>query len=133
MPWVRIQPSGTEFEVFDGEAVAEAAWRQGHGWPTQCWGQADCMSCFTRILDGELCALPAEQDELDAVSLKMSPQLRSNHLIRLGCRLRCVGDGLVLEKQGFRPADRTGEDTADPAGPPPPSPGAEARAEPGRT
>ncbi|MEV6164884.1 2Fe-2S iron-sulfur cluster-binding protein [Streptomyces sp. NPDC052052] len=99
-----IQPSGSELEVAEGESVAEAAWRQGHDWPTQCWGQADCMTCFTRIIDGELCALPAEQEELDAIRLRMSPRFRTNPLVRLACRLRCARDGLVLEKRGFRPS-----------------------------
>lgn len=132
MPRVRIQPSGLELEVDEGEAVAEAAWRQGYHWPTQCWGQADCMTCFTRILDGELCALPADQLELDAIRLKMSGRFRTDPLIRLACQLRCKGDGLVLQKQGFRPAEPADQNMADPVGPPPPSSGAEAPAEPGR-
>ncbi|MDX6740168.1 2Fe-2S iron-sulfur cluster-binding protein [Actinocorallia sp. A-T 12471] len=113
MPRVRILPAGAEFEVGEGEAVAEAAWRHGHVWPTQCWGQADCMTCFTRIVDGELCALPAEREELDAVRAKMSPRFRSDPLVRLACRLRCQGDGLVLEKQGFRAAEPAESGGAD--------------------
>jgi 2Fe-2S ferredoxin len=123
---VTIQPSGDELELAEGESVAEAAWRQGHVWPTQCWGQADCMACFTRIVDGELSALPAEQDELDAMRLKMSPRLRADPLVRLACRLRCTGDGLVLEKRGFRPAEAgrpATADRADPSSSPPGAPG----------
>lgn len=104
MPRVTIQPAGIELEVNEGESVAEAAWRQDYVWPTQCWGQADCMSCFTKIVDGELCAVPAEQVELDAIRLKMSGRFKTNPLVRLGCQLRCHGSGLVLEKKGFRPA-----------------------------
>ncbi|MTD15184.1 2Fe-2S iron-sulfur cluster binding domain-containing protein [Nakamurella sp. YIM 132087] len=105
MPKVRVLPAGVDLEVREGEAVAEAAWRQGYVWPTQCWGQADCMSCFTRIVDGELCAVPAEELELDAVRLKMAGRMRNDPLIRLACQLRCRGEGLVLEKKGFRPAE----------------------------
>ncbi|MEW2622461.1 2Fe-2S iron-sulfur cluster-binding protein [Streptomyces sp. NPDC048106] len=127
MPRVKILPSDTELEVGESEAVAEAAWRQGHVWPTQCWGQADCMTCFTKIVGGELCALPAEQDELDATRQRMSPRLRTNPLVRLACRLRCKGDGLVLEKAGFRPAAAASD------GPPPAEPGAfDAPVDPGR-
>lgn len=105
MPWVTIQPTGVRLEVREGESVAEAAWRQGYVWPTQCWGQADCMTCFTKILDGELCAIPADQVEADAKRFKMSERFRSNPLVRLACQLRCKGDGLVLEKKGFRRAE----------------------------
>jgi 2Fe-2S ferredoxin len=100
VPRVLILPSGIELEVAPGESVAEAAWRQGYVWPTQCWGQADCMTCFTKILDGELSAVPAAEFELDAVRLKMSDKMKSNPLVRLGCQLRVAGPGLVLQKAG---------------------------------
>jgi 2Fe-2S ferredoxin len=103
VPTVLIQPAGIELDVRDGESVAEAAWRQGYVWPTQCWGQTDCMSCFAKILDGELAARPADQEELDAIRFKMSDKMKSNPLVRLGCRIRVSGAGLVLEKQGVRP------------------------------
>ncbi len=105
MPRVTIQPSGIELDVDPGESVAEAAWRQGYVWPTRCWGQADCMSCFTRIVDGELAAVPAEEFELDAIRFRMNPRLRSNALIRLACQLKVAGRGLVLDKPGFRRAE----------------------------
>lgn len=105
MPRVKIQPAGIELEVLEGESVAEAAWRQGYIWPTQCWGQVDCVTCFTKIIDGELCALPAEEAELDAIRFRMSEKFRNNPLVRLGCQLRCKGNDLVLEKKGFRPAE----------------------------
>lgn len=114
MPRVRIQPADVELEVGDGESVAEAAWRQGYVWPTQCWGQAECMSCFTKILDGELSALPAEQFELDAKRLKMPGKLKSSPLVRLACQLRCTGEGLVLEKHGFRVAEPEDNNMVDP-------------------
>lgn len=104
MPRVRIQPSGIELDVQAGESVAEAAWRQDYVWPTRCWGQADCMSCFARIVDGELAARPAGPEELDAVRFKMAERLRSDPLVRLACRLEVVGNGLVLHKAGVRPA-----------------------------
>jgi 2Fe-2S ferredoxin len=105
VPRVLIQPSGLEFEVGAGEAVAEAAWRQGIVWPTQCWGQADCMTCFARIVDGELSAEPAREFELEAIRFKMSDKMKSNPLVRLGCQLRVTGSGLVLHKAGVRSED----------------------------
>jgi len=102
MARVRILPAGIDLEVEPYESVAEAAWRQGYVWPTQCWGQLDCMSCFTRIVDGERDALPAEDAELDAVRMKMPGPMASDSLVRLACQLRCKGDSLVLEKRGVR-------------------------------
>lgn len=101
MPLVTIEPSGVELEVRPGESVAEAAWRQGYVWPTKCWGQAECMSCFTKVLGGELSAHPADAEEHDAMGLRMAERVRSP-LVRLACQLRVKRDGLVLEKQGVR-------------------------------
>lgn len=115
MPRVTIQPANVELQVNDGESVAEAAWRQGYVWPTQCWGQADCMTCFTKIIDGELSAVPAEQFELDAKRFKMADKFKSSPLIRLACQLRCTGNDLVLEKKGFRPAEAEDNNMVDPA------------------
>lgn len=102
MSRVTVQPAGITLEVRDGESVAEAAWRQGYVWPTQCWGQADCVTCFTKIVDGELCALPPGELERDAIRLKMSSRMRTNSLVRLACQLKITGEDLVVEKVGFR-------------------------------
>lgn len=104
MARVRILPAAIDLEVESFESVAEAAWRQGYVWPTQCWGQLDCMSCWARIVEGERDALPAEEAELDAVRMKMPGPLASDSLVRLACQLRCRGDSLVLEKRGVREA-----------------------------
>jgi 2Fe-2S ferredoxin len=116
VPRVKIQPSGVELDVDPGESVAEAAWRQGYIWPTQCWGQAECMSCFTRIVDGELSAVPAGDHELDAIRLRMNPRLRSNALIRLACQLRVRGNELVLDKAGVRRAEPADHNMTEPQG-----------------
>jgi 2Fe-2S ferredoxin len=101
MPWVNVQPSDVDLEVLAGETVAEAAWRQGYFWPTSCWGQADCMSCFTKIVAGELSAEPAAEEELDAMRYRMAPRVLGP-LVRLACRVRVKRPGLVLEKPGLR-------------------------------
>lgn len=101
MPLVTIEPAGIELEVRAGESVAEAAWRQGYVWPTKCWGQAECMSCFTKVVSGELAADPADDEEHDAMRLRMAERVRSP-LVRLACQLRVTRDGLVLEKPGVR-------------------------------
>ena len=101
MASVRVEPGGVEFEVAPGESVAEAAWNHGYTWPTKCWGQAECMVCWVRVLDGELDAEPPTEEELSAMRTRLPVKLRSP-LTRLACRLRVSGDGLVLEKKGVR-------------------------------
>jgi 2Fe-2S ferredoxin len=102
MPIVRVEPAGIEFDVNPDESVAEAAWRLGYTWPTNCWGQAECMVCWVRILDGELAAEPPGEEELFAMRSRLPVKLRSP-LTRLACRLHVNGGGLVLEKKGVRP------------------------------
>lgn len=102
MSVVRVEPSGLDIKVEAGEPVAEAAWRQGYTWPTKCWGQLDCTSCFARIAEGEELVVPAEDDELAAMRTRLPARLRSP-LVRLGCRLRVTADGVVLEKKGVGP------------------------------
>src|ERR1022692_1670182 len=111
MPWVTVEPSGIRIEVQDRESVAEAAWRQGFSWPTKCWGQAECMSCFTKIVRGELAAEPMRQEESDAMRGRMAKRQRGP-LVRLGCRLHVTKEGLVLEKRGLRPAAGSDSDAA---------------------
>jgi 2Fe-2S ferredoxin len=100
---VRVEPSGVEFEVERGETVAEAAWRLGHHWPTSCWGQAECMVCFTKVLEGEWETEPPEEEETSQMQSRLSRQLWSP-VTRLACRLKVNGPGVVLEKKGFRAA-----------------------------
>jgi 2Fe-2S ferredoxin len=102
MPEVRVEPAGVEFDVEKGESVAEAAWRQDVTWPTKCFGQAECMVCFVKVIDGELQTLPPEDDELFEMRTRLPRRLRGP-LIRLACRLRIKGPGVVLEKKGVRP------------------------------
>ncbi|WP_205751766.1 2Fe-2S iron-sulfur cluster-binding protein [Cryptosporangium phraense] len=96
---MRVEPSGVEFDVGPAESVAEAAWRQDVTWPTKCYGQAECMVCFVKVVDGELSTVPPDDDELHAMRTKMPRRLRTP-LTRLACRLRVTGDGVVLEKKG---------------------------------
>jgi 2Fe-2S ferredoxin len=104
MPVIHIEPGGIDLEVGPNESVAESAWRQGYTWPTRCWGQADCMVCWVRILDGELAVEPPGEEELLAMRSKLPAKLRSP-FTRLACRLRVTGDGLVVEKKGVKPPE----------------------------
>jgi 2Fe-2S ferredoxin len=102
MARVRVEPAGLEFDVPPGESIAEAAWRLGYFWPTNCYGQAECMACFVRVLDGESSAESPSDDELLAMRMRMPRRLRGP-LTRLACRLNVTGEGLVVEKKGVRP------------------------------
>lgn len=104
MPIVHIDGSDVDIAVNPGEAVAEAAWRQGFDWPTKCWGQLECMQCFVRIKpnEGEVNIVPADDEELFAMRTMFPPRLRSP-MVRLGCRLEVCGEGVVLEKKGVKP------------------------------
>ncbi|MFG1924515.1 2Fe-2S iron-sulfur cluster-binding protein [Cryptosporangium sp. NPDC048952] len=101
MAKVRVEPSGVEFDVEPKESVAEAAWRQDVAWPTKCFGQAECMVCFVKVVDGELSTVPPDDEELFDMRTKMPRRLRTP-LTRLACRLRIKGDGVVLEKKGVQ-------------------------------
>ena len=79
-----------------------AAWRLGYWWPTTCWGQADCMLCRTEIVEGHSQVSPPDAVELEAVRAKLSPSLRRPG-VRLACRLRVTGDGVVVRKDGVHP------------------------------
>lgn len=103
MPSVHIDGSDVDIDVNLGEAVAEAAWRQGYTWPTKCWGQLECMVCFVRIKpgDGEVNIVPPSEDEIVAMRAMLPPRLRSP-MVRLGCRIEVCGDGVELEKKGVK-------------------------------
>jgi 2Fe-2S ferredoxin len=102
MARVTVQPGAVTIEIEPGESVAESAWRQGYRWPTTCWGKAECTVCAVLVLDGEQAVVPADDEELDALDLRMPLHLRRPGT-RLACRLRVRADGAVLEKKGVRP------------------------------
>jgi len=101
MTVVRVEPAGFEFDVHPGESVAEAAWRLGYRWPTSCWGQAECMLCYVRVIAGELHAEPPDDEELQQIQTRMPAHWRGP-VTRLACRLRINGPGVVVEKRGVR-------------------------------
>lgn len=101
MATIRVEPAGVEFDVRAGESVAEAAWRLGYTWPTKCWGQAECMVCLVKVVDGELQTQPPDEDELFQLRTRL-PRRLLGPLTRLACRLQVTGAGVVLEKKGVR-------------------------------
>lgn len=121
MPTVRVDPAGLELEVGPGESLAEAAWRQGYTWPTKCWGQAECMTCFVKVIDGELSTELAGDDEEQQLATVLPPRLRGP-LTRLGCRLRVIGPGVVVEKKGVKPPGSASEESSEELPGKPPEP-----------
>jgi len=98
---VRVQPIGADIEVRPGETLIEAAWREGYDWPTSCYGQAQCMVCRVRVIDGAENLSDMSKEEVDA--------LRMNNLdgidgVRLACLLEVHGPATV-EKDGVRRDD----------------------------
>jgi 2Fe-2S ferredoxin len=102
VPIVRVEPLGVEIEVAPGEPLADAAWRVGYVWPTRCWGQAECMVCRVRILEGEDRTEPADAEERTALRRHAGIDV-DRERVRLGCRLHVVGEGVVVEKAGVKP------------------------------
>jgi len=109
MARVTIEPSGLTIDVDPGETLAESAWRQGYRWPTTCWGKAECMVCAVVVVSGEEATVPADDDEEDALRLRLSPHLRQP-TSRLACRLRFTRDGAAIEKKGVHPPEDTSHD-----------------------
>jgi 2Fe-2S ferredoxin len=106
MPIVRVEPLGAEIEVHRGEPLAFAAWRLGYRWPTVCWGQGDCMLCRVEILAGDELIEPPDGAEIAALRAQVRV---SSDRVRLACRLRVTGDGVVVEKKGVVAPEPTSE------------------------
>jgi ferredoxin len=101
---VRVEPSGIELAVADGETVMAAADRAGYRWPTVCGGLAECGTCTLEVVAGGE-ALPAPEP-LEAARLAVIPDARlwPERTWRLACQLRLPGGGgepeLVVRKKG---------------------------------
>ncbi len=103
MAEVVVEPSGTTFEVDEGETVFEAALRHGYRWPTICGGIGSCRTCIMTVLDGleacsEIGAWEAEGLE-EAGAAAAAP----GGTARLACQTRVSGN-IRVRKPGVRPA-----------------------------
>ncbi|MCU1459654.1 MAG: (2Fe-2S)-binding protein [Actinomycetia bacterium] len=104
---VRVEPSGVEIEVREGETLMAAATRAGYRWPTVCGGLAECGTCAVQIV-GEPSAALAEPSALEADRLATLPdrKLHPDAEFRLACQMRPgPGTDLVVRKRGVRRAD----------------------------
>jgi 2Fe-2S ferredoxin len=98
---VRVQPIGVDIDLRPGETLIEAAWREGYDWPTSCYGQAQCMVCRVRIIEGA--------ENVSAMGTEETNALRINGLggekgTRLACLLEVHGPATV-EKDGVQRCD----------------------------
>jgi ferredoxin, 2Fe-2S len=100
---VRVEPLGANLEVRSGETLAEAAWRLQYGWPTTCWGQAQCTLCWVRVISGEEHVAPPEEEETEALLELLPSSVARRPGVRLACRLKVIGGDVVVEKRGVRP------------------------------
>ncbi len=104
MTSVRVEPSGIELEVEEGETVIEAAWRSGYRWPTTCYGQAECTACTMTVL--------SDPTQLSPIAPRESAALFRSRLARegrgtrrLACQTKVHGDEtVVVRKPGVAPA-----------------------------
>ena len=102
MAWIRVEPSGAEFEVDSNETIMAAARRQGYRWPTICNGKAECTTCFVKVVAGvsNLGPIgPVEERGMDTL-LRSFPEAGGS--IRLACQTTLTGD-VVVRKPGVRP------------------------------
>ena len=102
MAWIRVEPSGAEFEVGTDETIMAAARRQGYRWPTICNGKAECSTCYMKVVAGQanLGPLgPVEERGMD-ILLRSFPDSAAS--IRLACQATLTGD-VVVRKPGVRP------------------------------
>lgn len=100
---IRVEPSGFEFPVAEGENVFAAAHRAGLRWPTVCYGQARCTACAVELLDGHRNTVPAVEPEptaLEQLAGRYGPR-RDLRDVRLACQLRVTGD-VVVRKPGVK-------------------------------
>jgi len=98
---VRVSPGDITFEVEAGETVFDAALRAGWGWPTTCYGQAQCTRCHMKVVAGD--SLLAEPDaperaiieRLARIAYRKEPDV----VLRLACQVRPDHDLEVELKQ----------------------------------
>ncbi len=98
---VRVEPAGLEIQVGPGEALMQAAIRQGYRWPTICDGRADCGVCFVRVRAGDDRLSPRTREESDLLG-EFRPTKSDPAASRLACRLFVHGDGVVVFRPGVR-------------------------------
>jgi 2Fe-2S ferredoxin len=96
---VRVEPSGIELAVRDGETVMAAARRAGYRWPTICGGLADCGACALEVLETAAALPPPTTVEGMRLNVLVERRRHPDRTFRLACQLAPSSD-LVVRKTG---------------------------------
>jgi ferredoxin, 2Fe-2S len=92
---VRVEPSGLELDVKDGQTIFRVANDIGIGWPTRCGGAKSCTMCTMIVLEGVDNFSKPDDDE----SLRVRPLARIEGVepirLRMACAARVRGPAVV--------------------------------------
>jgi 2Fe-2S ferredoxin len=99
--WIRVEPLGVEIEVMTDETIMGAACRQGYRWPSICNGQAECTTCYVRVVAGQANLGPMGAVEQRGMEMLLRSFPGAGGAIRLACQATLVGD-VVVRKPGVR-------------------------------
>jgi ferredoxin, 2Fe-2S len=97
---VRVEPSGVEVEVGEGQTLMRAAEQAGYRWPTVCHGQAVCTACHI-VVDEPAAFEPPHPLEVAGLELLAGQSFYEGKHVRLACQVRPVKD-TVVTKRGVR-------------------------------
>jgi ferredoxin len=97
---VRVEPSGHEFSVRDGETVMAGAQRHGYRWPTVCGGKASCGVCCLELKSGMDVCSPETAAEAERLTL-LGLRAQKGGPRRLACQLTVHGP-VVVHTPGVR-------------------------------
>ena len=89
---IRVMPADLLVQVQDGQTLFEAAVSSGIRWPTVCYGEGQCGTCFVRVTAGGEHLSAMKPDEADRI-MSGPHALRAN--VRLACQLTVHGDASV--------------------------------------
>ena len=91
MPLVKIEPSGIEIEVAQGDTLMQSARDQGLYWPTACDMQCRCATCFILVIEGAENLSPMGRAEEEAL-LNQRGRNALDEPVRLACQTQVLGD-----------------------------------------
>jgi 2Fe-2S ferredoxin len=98
VPVATIDPSGIQVPVESYETLFDALWREGYEWPTVCYGQATCGTCYVEVCEGLEHANQPEPDEerlLERINRRI---VETRAMLRLACRLQIAGPILAYRR-----------------------------------
>jgi 2Fe-2S ferredoxin len=91
MPKVKFLPANIEVDAAIGESILDIALNHGIEIQHACGGFCACTTCHCEIIEGSANLEPADEDELERLSVVSDPTPTS----RLGCQAKVKGDVTV--------------------------------------